>query len=195
MPETVLNASPRPKQRGRFREPGFIAGVIYGENMTDSNMVKFDRAVITKVLKMHGANARVSIMYENNKTLGFIKEVQRDAISKQITHVDVQIVAEDQEVKMQIPIVFKGEDMLAARELQLQIYKNDVAVTGKMNLMPETISVDVASMESGDSITLNDLGLNKDLKVGDKEDTVYGVISIPTVETENITPGEQAISE
>lgn len=177
MQETILNASARVKQGGKFREKGFVAGVIYGDGVTNGNMVKFDAAALNKVLSSHGSNARVSIMYENNKTLGFIKEVQRDTISKQITHVDVQIVAKDHEVKMQIPIKFIGEDLLAIKRLQLQVYKSAVSVEGMMNLMPDAIQVNVSEMQLGDSITIGNFALDKDLKVGDKEETVYAVIN------------------
>lgn len=87
------------------------------------------------------------------------------------------IVAKDHEVKMQIPIKFIGEDLLAIKRLQLQVYKSAVSVEGMMNLMPDAMKVDVSEMQPGDSITIGNFAMDKDLKVGDKEETVYAVIN------------------
>jgi large subunit ribosomal protein L25 len=182
MEETILKASERSKQRGKFREKGFVAGVIYGEGMQASNPVKFDRAALQQVLKRHGSNARVTILFNDNKTLGFIKEVQRDAISQQITHIDVQLVSKDQEVKLSVPIVFRNVEDLADRQLQLQVYKYEVPVTGRMDLMPDAIQIDVAPMNLGDSITVDDFNLDPQIKVSEKEDAVYAVINNLPVE-------------
>ena len=182
MEETILKASERTKQRGKFREKGFVAGVIYGEGVQASNPVKFDRAALQQILKSHGSNARVTILFNDNKTLGFIKEVQRDAISQQITHIDVQLVSKDQEVKLQIPVIYRGAEELADRQLQLQVYKYDATVMGRMDLMPDGLYVNVADMNIGDSITVDNFQLDPQLTVSEKEDAVYAVINNLPVE-------------
>lgn len=176
MEENILNAIERTKQSGKFRERGFVAGVVYGDSITAANSVKFETVALNKVLVRHGSNAKVCINYNDSKKLGFIKEVQRDALSGLVTHIDVQIVSKDHEIKLQIPVIFKGEDVLALKQLQLQVYKSEITVSGRMDLMPDAIHVDVSDMKVGDSITPNHFNLDKQLNVSEKEDTVYGMI-------------------
>lgn len=176
MKETILNALERVKQPGKFREKGYVPGVLYGDNINVAHSIKVGILALNEVLTRHGSNAKVSIKYNDSIKLGFIKEVQRDAISRSITHVDIQIVSKGQQIKLQIPVIFNGEEVLALKQLQLQVYKPEITVVGMMNLMPDAIYVDVSDMKLGDSITVNNFDLDKQLKVSEKEDTVYGVI-------------------
>lgn len=176
MEKIFLEAIERIKQPGRFSESGFLPGVLYGDSVTVATSVKFETQALKKVLASHGVNAKVWIKFKGKEKFGFIKEVQKNPVSGNVTHIDVQIVSKDHEIKIQIPIVFKGEDNLKQKQLKLQIYKSDVTVFGKMALMLDAIYVDVAEKELGDTITLKNFDLDKKLKVSEKEDTVYGVI-------------------
>lgn len=179
MPITVLDAMER--KPGKFREAGFVPGVIYGDNITGASPVKFDAAVLRKVIVTHGANAKVDVDYNNSVKSGFIKEVQRNAISKQITHVDIQIVSPDHEIKMQIPILYENEEILSERNLQVQVYRNTIGVSGTMDMMPDAVRVDVSGMKLDDTVAVGDMGLNPQLKITDNEDTVYGaIVNLPS---------------
>ena len=196
MEEVILVAIERIKQPGRFKEMGFVPGVLYGDGVTGATSVKFDTIALNKVLTRHGSNAKVWIKYDNNKKFGFIKDVQKDAISGSITHIDVQIVAKDHEIKLQIPIVFKGDDNLNNMQLQLQIYKSEMHVSGKMALMPDTIYIDVSEKKLGDTITLKDFDLDKQINVSEKEDEIYGVIInkiVPIDSDEEITDTDEVV--
>lgn len=177
MEKSVLTAFNRTKQPGKFREPGFIAGVIYGDSVVEGISVKFDASAVKKVLMVHGSNAKVWINYDNEKKFGFIKEIQRHPVSSIINHIDIQLVSKDHEIKLQIPILFKGEDSLKTRQLGLHIHKSDIDVFGKMDLMPDSLDIDISEKELGDTITLNDFNLDKQIKVSDKEGQIYGVIA------------------
>ena len=176
MEEIILEALERRKQPGKFRENGFVPGVLYGDSTIDSISVKFEEAALKKIIATHGTNAKVWIKYKNDNKSGFIKEVQKNRISGSIIHIDVQLVSKDQELKLQIPIVFKGENELKQRQLQLQVYKSEITVIGKIAMMIDAIYVDVSEKQLGDTITLNNLDLDKQLKVSEKEDVVFGVI-------------------
>lgn len=186
MEEIILEAIERVKQPGKFKEIGFVPGVLYGDSVTGATSVKFDTIALKKVIARHGSNAKVWIKYDNNKEFGFIKEVQKDAISGNITHIDVQIVAKDHEIKLQLPIVFKGDDSLKNIQLQLQVYKSEINVSGKMALMPDAIYVDVSEKKLGDTITLKDFDLDKQINVIENEDEVYGaIINLKVLPTES----------
>lgn len=197
MEDTILTAVERPRQHRKFREKGFVAGVVYGEGVNNGKPVKFDAAALQSILKRHGSNARVTVMLDNQERAGFIKEIQRDTMSRQITHVDVQLVSKDQEVKLQIPLIFKGVEELAERQLQLLVHKYDVTVTGRMDLMPDAIHIDVAAMNLGDSITADNIHLDSQLKVSEKEEVVYAVINsmAPEATAETIEEAAEPASE
>ena len=166
MEDTILTAVER---RGKQEVPGegLVAGVVYGEGVNTGKPVKFDAAALQPF------SSAMALMPESRSgliimTRPALSRKYRDAISRQITHVDVQLVSKDQEVKLQIPLIFRGVEELAERQLQLLVQKHDVTVTGRMDLMPEAIHIDVAAMNLGDSITADNFNLHPQLKVSEK---------------------------
>lgn len=173
MDEIILKAMKR--EDGKFRESGFIAGILYGDGVEAATAVKFEEKALNKIIANHGKNAKVWININDTKQFGFIKEVQRKHLIKNITHVDVQIVSKDHEIKIQIPIVYKGEEVLKTKQLQLQVNKSEITVFGKMALMADMIEIDVSDMKLGETIMLSNLGLDKQLKI-DSEDAIYATV-------------------
>lgn len=175
--EIILNAFERTAGTKRFRENGFIPGVIYGDTVKNSEPVKFEEVPLKRVLEKHGSNAKMWIQYGKDKKYGFIKEIQRHPVSDKIIHVDVQLVSKKHEIKLQLPIIFKGEDKLTSKVLQLQIHKPEIDVSGRMDLMPDTVTVDVSEKELGDTVTVNDFNLDKQIKVNDIESEIYATVA------------------
>ena len=176
MEEIILNAIERQKTSARFRELGFVPGVLYGDNIPAGSNVKFDEKALRTIINKHGSNANITIVFNDQKKVGFIKEIQRKPITGALVHVDVQIVSKEHEIKRQIPIVFNGEDVLMSKHLQLNVSKSEILVFGKIAIMPDTIFVDVSEMELKDTITYTNFNLDKNLKI-EEPDTIYAVIS------------------
>lgn len=177
MEQIILNAAERTKKAKKFREEGFIPGVIYGDTVVEADSVKFEEIALKKILAKHGSNVKLWVKCGDEKKFGFIKEIQRHPVTNKIIHLDVQLVSKDHEVKVQIPIIFKGEEGLKTRQLQLQVHKSDVDVLGKIDLIPEVIHIDASEKNLGDTITVKDLGLDKQIKIHDKQDEVYANIT------------------
>lgn len=184
MEQIILNVAQRTKKTKKFREEGFVPGVIYGGNAEKAEPIKIQEAPLKKILLRHGMNAKLGIQFGDEKKFGFIKEIQRQPVTNKIVHVDLQFVSKDQDVKLQIPIVFKGEEELRASQLQLNVNKLEVEVLGKIDLMPEVIHVDVSQKNAGDTITFKDLNLNENIKTHDKIDEVYASITNLIIEKE-----------
>jgi len=176
MEEIILDAVERTMQPKRCREAGFTPGVLYGDSVTNAITVQFETVALKKILATHGSNAKVWVKYGGNKKFGFVKEVQRHPVTAKVTHIDVFLVSQDHEVKMQIPITFEGRDSLD--NVQLQVHKSEIEVLGKAALMPEAVVVDVSTMVLGDTITSVNFNLDKQLKITDSENEVYGIITV-----------------
>lgn len=184
MEKISLSAYERIKNKKKFREEGFVPGVIYGDTIEGAASVKFQRSPLIKILEKHGSNAKIWVNYKDSDSLGFIKEIQRHPINQEIIHVDVQLVSKNHEIKLELPLLFKGEDALTSKGLQLQVHKLDVEVCGRMALMPDLITVDVADLELNSTITKDDLNLDKDIKIIDNEE-VFATVSYLREETED----------
>ncbi len=181
MEDIILNAYERPSKK--FKEMGFIPGVIYGDSMKETTPVKFKFQALQKVINQHGEHAKIWVMLNGEKKFGFIKEVQKHPVSRILQHIDVQAVSKDHEVKMQVPIVFQGEEALNSKQLQLQVQKTIVEVVGKVRDIPDNIVINVSEMDASDSINTDNLNLNENIRIVN-EDEVYASIVHPTLRTE-----------
>lgn len=193
MEETILNAVERTMRPKQCRKAGFTPGALYGDSVTSAISVQFETAALNKVLATHGSNAKVWVKYGNNKKFGIIKEVQRHPVSAKVIHTDVYLVSQDHEVRMQIPITFEGRDNL--NNALLQVHKSEIEVIGKATLMPDTVVVDVSKITVGDTITAKNFNLDKQLKITDSEDEVYGIIAPLRELAEEPEPVAAAVTE
>lgn len=185
MEQVILKVEPREKTAKKFKEEGYVPAVIYG-NGSEAKSVKINEVSLKKMLSVHGQNVKLWVECGEDKKFGFIKEIQRQPVSNKIRHIDVQLVARDKDVKIQIPIIFDGEEALKKIQLQLQIRKAFVEVFGKIDLMPDTIHVDVSKKERNDTVTFEQFNLDPSLKSADNEDEVYGTVTSFIIEEEEV---------
>lgn len=177
MKDLTLKAKIRTGNAKQVRDAGFIPGVL-NDHAATSTAVQFESAPLNKVIAQHGSNAKVWVKLDDTKTYGYIKEVQRNPVDAKVIHVAVQLVVKDQDIHMQLPIVFQGRDELENRQLHLQVYKQEVAVSGTTELMPNVAAIDVIEREAGDSITGADFKMPKGIKLVDPDTEIYAVIKV-----------------
>lgn len=193
MENISIKAIARSEKPKKVRNAGFIPGVLNGPGTT-SIPVKFDSIALNKIIARHGSNAKLWVALGDEKKFGFIKEVQRHPVEGKVIHISIQLVSKDQNVKMQLPIAFHGQNELESRLLQLQIYKAEIEVEGKPAFMPDEVIVDVAKKEVGDNITVKDFSLSHEIKVVDPENEIYAVIKAAKAEAveeaEEVKPEE-----
>ncbi|ATW26157.1 50S ribosomal protein L25 [Candidatus Formimonas warabiya] len=175
MEKVILKAIERIEKPRKVREAGFIPGVLYGEG-SKATSVKFEASALKRILAKHGSNAKVWVSMDENEKFGFIKEVQKHPVEGNVIHLDVQLVSRDQEIKLQLPISFIGIEELEHRMLLLQVYKSEIEVVGRTNLMPNVVVVDVSNKEMGDAITFRDFDLDNQIRINDSKDEIYAVI-------------------
>lgn len=177
MVEAKLHATERVKQKGKFKESGFVPGAMYGDGIDGSISVKFETSELAKILTSHGRNAKLSVGYEKEKYPGIIKELQREPVSGRILHVDIQVLAKDHVQSFKVPIVFQGESELQGRQLMIKVHKPEITLQGTLSAVPESIAVDVSGKASGDTITLHDLKLSKKVTTDEADDAVFATVT------------------
>ncbi|MDD5602653.1 MAG: 50S ribosomal protein L25 [Eubacteriales bacterium] len=176
MDEFLIKAEERDPGKRRYREPGTIAGVLYGDGIEGSLPVSLQASPLQKLISVHGSHARLTLLLNNDEKIGILKEIQKNPMSGNIIHADIQLVSKTQEVKTKIPLVFTGREEFHQKELRLQVLRSEVEVQGVLSALPESIEIDVSSAGLGYSITLADLNLGDKIRILDREDEVYAQV-------------------
>jgi large subunit ribosomal protein L25 len=119
-----------------------------------------------------------------------LKDVQRHPYKNQIVHIDFQRVLEDEKIRMQVPLHFKGGAESKGVKEQggvLSHVRNDVEVVCLPKDLPEYVEVDVSGLEINQVVKLSDLKLPPGVELVDllaRRDGPVASIHMPRVEEE-----------
>lgn len=199
MNTATLKAMERTEKPKQLRKTGFVPGVLNGPG-TVSVPVKFQTAALNKIIAKHGMNAKIWVEYKDEKKFGLMKELQKHPVDGQIIHAAIQLMATDQEIKMQLPIHYHGNEALEKKMMQVQVIKADVEVEGQAAKIPELLTVDVSEMTTGDNVTAANFDLPATIKILDEADEIYAMIkdvkeTVVEAETEAETENEEVAEE
>ncbi len=145
----------------RLRHAGRVPAIIYGAGR-EPRALTFDHndllraaeneAFLSSVLKIQvGPNARSTI----------IKDIQVHPAKRQIMHLDLQRIVEDQDIKMTVPLHYLNEDVAPGVKEGGSVSKTliEVEIVCLPKYLPEYIEVDLANMELDSMLHLSDITL------------------------------------
>ena len=191
MPEVSLTAEPRQisgsRASNRLRREGLIPGVVYGRGLQATAVTVVHRDLRSALTGEAGFNALITLQVAGEEQLAIVKELQRDPVRHEVTHVDFILVSLDEEVTVEVPIHLEGE----AHEVLVQGGTVDQAmytltVSAKPGQIPNQLTVDVSAMVIGDAIRVGDLQLpeGSSTEVDPEEPVVIAQVSQAAVEAE-----------
>lgn len=180
MSTVLLQVMDRKESSKKARKNGFVPAVIYGEGFEHGMPVKLEALKLIKALKNQGATPRFSVIINQAEKEVLVKEIQRDPITGQILHLDMQVLSKNKRIKMKVPVVLTGREILERNNLILEVFNSEIEVSGPANKLPESFSIDVSEMKAGDIITAGDIKLmDEDIHLHTPADETLAVISVP----------------
>lgn len=182
----------------RLRREGRVPGVIYS-NGAEARSVSLPQHEFEQILHHHTSeHVMIQVQIEGGKEESvLLKEVQHDALSGGVVHVDLQRVAMDKKLQVEVPVELTGEaegvknqggvlDHLL-HELEILCFPADI---------PESISVDVSAMKLGDILTVKDIPVDASkITILMDEDTGVASVLLPKVVEEPEAEEEEVAAE
>jgi large subunit ribosomal protein L25 len=132
---------------------------------------------LKRMLKGHCSNNVISVKINKDIIDCIVKDLQSDSVTGEIIHIDLQTVDKNRYVKLKVPVKFKGKEKLQAQGLVLQVIKPEITVKGSIDLIPDSISVNVEDKKLGDHVIIQDCQINKNLKVLSEPNILAIVVS------------------
>ncbi len=179
---TELAAEPRTEfgkgAARRIRRDHKIPAVVYGHGEPPRHITLPGHATM---LAVKHSNALLSIeIGEVGRTLAVVKDVQVDPVKRVIELVDLVIVRSGERIEVAVPIHLEGEAVPGA---VVTLEQNTLQITAEATHLPESITIDVASLEVGTRLTAGQLALPAGTQVaGDPEAAVLTVLAAPTAD-------------
>lgn len=141
-----------------------IPGVLYGRE-NQNLMVEFSEMELGDVIRSYGENALVNLDLDGTKIKAIIKEVQRDPVKRNLTHIDMKYIKDDERVHADIPIVIRGEEYVRSNGGIVQKQMSTISVEAKPDKLPKYIIADISKLRPGDRFTVADMELSSDLTI------------------------------
>ncbi len=165
------------------RRDGLVPGIVYGGG-TDPLPINIPFNVLFKKLK----DGRFLSTLYNMKVEGeddvrvICRNVQRDVVKDLPTHVDFMRLKRTTKINLFIPVEVTGEDECPGirKGGLLTMVRPEVELIVTAGDIPESISISVAGLEIGDTITISDVDLPTGAKPTIDRDFVIANISAPS---------------
>jgi len=170
-----------------LRERGFIAGVVYKDGKESFAIKASHRELIRLFHQHHLENAVINLRIKDDKKHKprpcLVKEVQYHPVYGEIIHVDFNEISLTKEIKINIPVVAKGEPAGVKQEGgSLEHILWEVEVECLPTQIPKAIEVDVSALKIGDAIHIKDIIFPPGTKVLDNPDAVVLSVASPIKE-------------
>ncbi len=163
-------------QARKERRLGKVPGIIYGKNISNL-MFEIGELELNKEINNKGVHGVLDVEFEDEKHKTLVKEIQRDAVSQKIVHVDLEEIPENEIIQTDVSIAFTGEDLVMRKGGIVQKEKTDIKVQCKGENIPKYINVDLSNLEVGDFYRVSDVELSKDIAFIDDLNTVIALVT------------------
>lgn len=146
----------------RLRHAGFVPGIVYGGSKAPL-AIQLDHNALYHALRKEAFHSSVlSLKVEGTTEMALLRDVQMHAYKPLILHVDFQRIDADHKIHVKVPLHFKNEESAPGVKLTHGLVNHvmtELDVACLPGNLPEFIEVDLANLEAGHSIHVNDLKL------------------------------------
>jgi large subunit ribosomal protein L25 len=121
----------------------------------------------------------LSIQGEEQSRKAIIRDVQLDPLKHQIITVTLQEVSDEDEIKLDLPIVAVGHNEDSdAQGIQLTAAIDHIKVKGKAATLPDHIEVDVSNLHVGQHINAGDVALPEGVQLISSPDATLFTMTV-----------------
>jgi large subunit ribosomal protein L25 len=185
-------------KKTRFlRRQGITPAHIFGHGI-ESLSLQCGTAELQHIITQGGTTRLIDINIEDEKKprSAFIREIQRDAISGQLLHVDFYQIKKTEKITADIPIVLVGEaPAVKSKENMIEQLLTQLGVSCLPDKIPPQIDIDLSPLEeAGQAIHVSDIVLDPEISITtDPEQPVVKVSRIKVaVEKEEVAEEVEA---
>ena len=202
--QIILNADPRErtgsnKARVIRKVDGMVPAIVYGDEKETIN-IKLKLNELTKASENELFYTQVLLIKTGeNEEKVVLKELQKDPAKGKFLHADFQRVSRKTKLKVVIPVNFVNEEECIGvkedggvvaktiREIEIMCLAGDI---------PESINVDIANLNLGDSLRLTEISLPEGSEIpGLTEETDQMIVSVNAPKAVEEDPIEQELED
>ncbi|MFD2204274.1 50S ribosomal protein L25/general stress protein Ctc [Kiloniella antarctica] len=165
------------------RRAGLVPAVIYGAKK-DPVMINLDpRPIMKQYASGHFGTVLWEIEIDGKKERTLPRDIQLHPVTDMVEHVDFLRVSAKTTVNVMIPVVFINEEECPGLKQGgvLNVVRHDIELTSRADSIPESIIVDMATVELGESVHISSVTLpDGAVPVINDRDFTIATIAVPS---------------
>jgi large subunit ribosomal protein L25 len=168
------------KQVRHLRREGKLPGVVYGKGIKPFP-IAMDTRESSRVMRKITSSTVVKLNIDGKTHKALVRDLQYDALTGVLVHVDFQLVQDDEMVKTRVLIKLIGTCQAVTRfEAKLETDTTMLDVQALPDDLPPILEVDIAPLKRiGQAIHVRDLKLSKNLRILTGQDATLVVATNP----------------
>ena len=185
----------------RLRREGKVPAIIYGAGRAPRALAFDHNRVIQQLENESFYSSILNIKVRGKSQAAILKDLQRHPSKPVIMHMDFQRIVEDEDIKMNVPLHFVGEDVAPGVKTgggSVSRLMNDVEIVCLPRYLPEFIEVDISELELDEHLNMSDIKLPEGVTIpaleqGPEQDrpvvSIHVIREVVIEEEEELEPG------
>lgn len=172
----------------RLRAEGLVPAVVYGRHLEAPVHIAVDPVQVKKAIATpHRLNTLLSLKLDGQpERLVLLKDYQQDPLTREMLHADFIDVRENEQVKVNVPLILVGKPVGVTEGGILSQSRRDLEVYALPGAIPEKIEADVSALKIAQSLHINEVKMPAGVRVKTQVNYTIAVVSVP--EKEEVAP-------
>ena len=144
----------------RLRREKKVPAIIYGAGRPPRSLAFDHNKVLLELENESFYSSILNIKVGKKSQAAILKDLQRHPAKNQIMHMDFQRIVEDEEIRMNVPLHFIGEDVAPGVKEgggSVSHLMTDVEIVCLPRYLPEYIDIDVSELELDEMLSMSDI--------------------------------------
>jgi len=179
----------------RLRHTGKVPAILYGGHKDAQSLILDQQNLLTMIGDERFYSSIVQLKIGSGTQEAIVKDVQMHPARNVVVHVDLQRVVESEQIRIKLPIHFKGQSISPGVKVQGGVVSHlraDVEVVTLPKDLPEFLEVDMSGMSLNETKFLSDIPLPAGVTIPELSHRNAAVVSIHSPRAEEPEPVAEA---
>ena len=175
----------------RLRHTGKVPAILYGAHKDAQALVLDQQNLLTMIADERFYSSIVRLKIGDATQEAIVKDVQMHPAKNVVVHVDLQRVVESEQIRIRLPIHFKGESISPGVKTEggvVSHMRTDVEVTCLPKDLPEFLELDLSGMHLNETKFLADVPVPPGVAIPELAHRNGAVVSIHAPRAEEPEP-------
>jgi large subunit ribosomal protein L25 len=175
----------------RLRHAGKVPAILYGGHQDAQPLVLDQQNLLTMIDNERFYSSIVRLQIGGLAQEAIVKDIQMHPAKNLVVHVDLQRVLENEQIRIRLPIHFKGESVSPGVKTQGGVVSHlraDVEVICLPKDLPEFLELDLSNMNLNETRFLGDIPIPEGVTIPELAHRNAPVVSIHSPRAEEPEP-------